>query len=528
MSIVKVQALGKDNYDTWCIHAKAYLVKNKLWKYVKDYPSENATQEILDEDEMAKSELMLLIAPSELKQVKNCKYAKDVWTTLESIYASKGPARKATLLKQLILAKLEEGEDVREHLKKFMDTVDKLQDLNIDINNDLLSIMMLYSLSQEFENFRTAIESQDTLPDPEKLKIKIIEESDARRRDTASTSATNNHEDCFYTFCKICKKKGHDASKCWSKNKNINKKNKKPKSNFSKVDQKETNLFSCYLANKNAQKSWILDSGCTSHMTYSEKPFTELKRISKTLNLASENKTAEIKGTGPAEIEIKEGRIGITNALYVPSLCANLLSVGKMTDKGLTILFNKKKAIIKDHKRGVQMEAIRKDDGLYYLQTENNDVNRHKANAAECSNNDRKTTESDDTEIKQWHCKLGHMNERDLKLALKNESLIGLNFNKNSSLGECEICIEGKLSRVPSKPSDKNTPRTTQRLEIVHSDVCGPFKQPTLNGNRYIVTFIDDYSKYSRVYFIKHKNEVLQKFMDYKAEVENFTENKIK
>lgn len=521
---VGLEALDKENYDTWRIHAKAYMIKNKLWNHVLEPPKADATQAQLDADELAKSELMLLIAPSELRQVKNCKFAKDVWTTLESIYSSKGPARKATLLKQLILAKLEEGDNIREHLTKMMNTVDTLKEMDIDINSDLLSIMMLYSLSSDYENFRTAIESQDSLPDPEKLKIKIIEETDARRRDVPSTSHSNSTEEAFYTFCKICKKKGHDTSKCWSKNKNTSKKNNKPKNIYCK--QREMNLHNCCFVNEKAKTSWILDSGCTSHMTFSDKPFTEIKNTSKTLRLASEDQTAEIRGSGPALIEIKEGKIAITDALYVPSLCANLLSVGKITDKGLTVLFTKEKAIIKDHKRKVQMQAIRDEDGLYYLKTENNNVSRHRANAAQTSGNDRKEDES--TDIKQWHRKMGHMNERDLKIALKNENLVGLHFDKNSSFGECEICIQGKLTRVPSKPCDKNVSRTTQRLEIVHSDVCGPFKQPSLNGNKYIVTFIDDYSRYCRVYFIKQKNEVLQKFEEYKAEVENFTGNKIR
>lgn len=103
---------------------------------------------------------------------------------------------------------------------------------------------------------------------------------------------------------------------------------------------------------------------------------------------------------------------------------------------------------------------------------------------------------------------MGHMNERDLKLALKNKSLIGLDYDINSSLEECEICMEGKLSTVPSKPSHNNNARTTYLLEIVHSDVCGPFKQPSRNGNKYIVVFIDDYSRHCRGNFIKKKRSI--------------------
>lgn len=70
-----------------------------------------------------------------------------------SIYQSRGPARTATLLKNLMLRRMAEGEDVREHPRNFFDTVDKLAEMDIDINKDLLSVMLLYNLPKSFENF---------------------------------------------------------------------------------------------------------------------------------------------------------------------------------------------------------------------------------------------------------------------------------------------------------------------------------------------------------------------------------------
>ena len=67
-----------------------------------------------------------------------------------------------------------EGEDVREHIRRFFDAVDKLHEMEVEINQDLLTILVLYSLPGSFENFRCAIESRDELSDSEALKIKII------------------------------------------------------------------------------------------------------------------------------------------------------------------------------------------------------------------------------------------------------------------------------------------------------------------------------------------------------------------
>eukprot|EP00644_Phytophthora_capsici_P008719 jgi/Phyca11/111433/e_gw1.20.699.1 len=58
-------------------------------------------------------------------------------------------------------------------------------------------------------------------------------------------------------------------------------------------------------------------------------------------------------------------------------------------------------------------------------------------------------------------------------------------------------------------------------LDLVHSDVMGPMQTKTPGGCRFVVTFIDDYSRHVTVYFMKAKSEVLSKFKTYKAGIEN-------
>jgi hypothetical protein len=65
-------------------------------------------------------------------------------------------------------------------------------------------------------------------------------------------------------------------------------------------------------------------------------------------------------------------------------------------------------------------------------------------------------------------------------------------------------------------------------LELVHSVVCGPMPSTSLRGYVYYVSFIDDYSRKTWVYFLKSKDEVLEKFKELKALVENLSERKTK
>ena len=61
-------------------------------------------------------------------------------------------------------------------------------------------------------------------------------------------------------------------------------------------------------------------------------------------------------------------------------------------------------------------------------------------------------------------------------------------------------------------------------LELVHSDVFGPVLVPSLGGSKYYLSFIDEFSKMTWIYFLKKKSEVFEKFLEFKALVENQTE----
>lgn len=180
-NILCIGTLNKDNHDTCKIQIKVLLIKNVNVSEENELPvlvqgdegSKKAVEAWKKANSKAKSDI-LSISPSELKQIKNCNTSREVYLKLEGIYQSQVPARKATLLKQLTLQHMEEGANIREHLRKFSDAVDKLGDIDVEINADLLAMMLLYSLPSSFENFK--------LPTPESLRVKIVEEYDDAAR----------------------------------------------------------------------------------------------------------------------------------------------------------------------------------------------------------------------------------------------------------------------------------------------------------------------------------------------------------
>ena len=87
------------------------------------------------------------------------------------------------------------------------------------------------------------------------------------------------------------------------------------------------------------------------------------------------------------------------------------------------------------------------------------------------------------------------------------------------SKGVCQGCILGK--HPEHKFEKASHERTSAPLELIHSDVAGPFPHMPMSQDKYALTFIDDFSRYCWVHFMKHKSEVFGLFKVFKALVEN-------
>jgi hypothetical protein len=122
------------------------------------------------------------------------------------------------------------------------------------------------------------------------------------------------------------------------------------------------------------------------------------------------------------------------------------------------------------------------------------------------------------------HERMGDIGEKVLR-AMHNKGMVK-DFPKcNLEVDFCEHCIYGKQIRVRF-PSEST--RATWILELVHSDVFGHVSVPSLGGCLYYVSFIDEFSRETWIYFPRKKSEVFKKFKEFKSLVENQIDNKIK
>ncbi|KAJ9535168.1 hypothetical protein OSB04_un001753 [Centaurea solstitialis] len=116
----------------------------------------------------------------------------------------------------------------------------------------------------------------------------------------------------------------------------------------------------------------------------------------------------------------------------------------------------------------------------------------------------------------------GHINKKRVELLLKGGFLGNFDYKP---FDNCESCLSGKMTK---QPFNNENERASDLLEIIHTDVCGPFSHVARGGYRYFITFTDDFSRYGYVYLMRHKSETFEKFKEYQNEVQNLLDKRIK
>nr|GEW89804.1 retrovirus-related Pol polyprotein from transposon TNT 1-94 [Tanacetum cinerariifolium] len=104
-----------------------------------------------------------------------------------------------------------------------------------------------------------------------------------------------------------------------------------------------------------------------------------------------------------------------------------------------------------------------------------------------------------------WHQRLYHLNFDTINDLARNDLVAGLPKFKYHKEHLCPSCEQGKGKRASHPP--KPVPNTRQRLHLFHMDLCGPMRIASINGKRYILVIVDDYSHYTWVHFLRSKDE---------------------
>jgi transposase InsO family protein len=125
-----------------------------------------------------------------------------------------------------------------------------------------------------------------------------------------------------------------------------------------------------------------------------------------------------------------------------------------------------------------------------------------------------------------WHRRLAHVGIRNLADLQRDEHILGLT-NVSFEKGRiCSACQAGK--QIRAKHPVKNVVSTTRPLELLHIDLFGPNAYISIGGNKYGFVIVDDYSRFTWVFFLKDKSETQAIFKKFARRAQNEFEVKIK
>ncbi|KAL4271407.1 hypothetical protein GQ457_13G027700 [Hibiscus cannabinus] len=223
----------------------------------------------------------------------------------------------------------------------------------------------------------------------------------------------------------------------------------------------------------------------------------------------SDGSFVEVEGKGDAAVETSSGTKIISDVLFVPEISQSLLSVGQLLEKNYNLHFHDRVCDVFD-KNGVKMLTVKMIERSFPIKWKQTEVQAF-------------TSIADQSSL--WHRRLGHFNYSSLKY-MSSKGLVKDMPVVCENTTVCEVCQKGKQTKL-SFPVNQAW-RASEKLQLVHTDLCGPMRISSLNGSRYFLIFIDDFSRWCWVFFLKQKSEVFDVFQRFKANYENQSGKKIK
>jgi hypothetical protein len=203
--------------------------------------------------------------------------------------------------------------------------------------------------------------------------------------------------------------------------------------------------------------------------------------------------------------------------MFVPRVAENLFSVSRATKLGAGFVF--KRGVCQVFMRNEVVLQAEQKGGLFAIYQPG------------LSWRDSCLLVREAESLDLWHRRLRHEGYENLAKMAEEELVSGVRVSRKAFREKktlvCEPCILGKQTRE-SFPKESMSEESTELLQLVHMDVCGPMPKASKGGSRYLATFLDDYSKLSVVQPLKKKSNVAAVTEGVLARLELQTGKKVK
>jgi hypothetical protein len=296
--------------------------------------------------------------------------------------------------------------------------------------------------------------------------------------------------------CQVCLKIGHTTIRCWYRY---------------EEDYVSEPRSVAAASGPGADNAWYIDSGATDHITGKLDRLTMHETYTGTNQIHTTNGAGMgITRIGTSFIPTSGRNLVLNNVLHFPSTHKNLIFVHRFTlDYDTYIEFHPFFFLIKDHKmRQVLLQGPCRG-GLYPLPPSTSKFRKLVFHAIKIP-------------VNRWHSRLGHPSHDIVHCVISKNNLPCATFD-NSSSSVCDACACAKAHRLLYQLSSSTS---SAPLQLIFSDVWGHSIE-SFSHKSYYVSFINDYSKFTWIYLLRHKSKVYQYFLEFQALVERMFNHKI-
>ncbi|KAJ0522562.1 putative RNA-directed DNA polymerase [Helianthus annuus] len=477
--------------------------------------------------------LMLAMMIPELQKNLENLGAYEMSEQLKNMFQQQARHERFEVMRSLITCRMQEGTSVSAHVLKMKSFIDQLERLNAPLSNELATDVILNSLPNSYHQFvmnynmngweRTIPElhqmlktAETNIPTKGNPVLAIREGRITKKKQSKGKGKASKQDKGKGKKVATPKAKPHKDAKCFHCDEIGHWKRNCPKYlaelKLKKLQIGESSGIHVIDLFSFSSKSWVFDTGCGFHICndlQGLKRIRKLKQGDLELHVGNGQKVA-VKAVGEFVLELPSGLfITLDNVFYVPSLTKNIISVSALREQGFNYAFDIVNGNISAFLNGVFYFEAKPHNGVYEIDTSNN-----RSNNIVCSLSSKRVKTSFN-QTYRWHCRLGHININRMR-KLQTAGILESTGQETYDL--CECCLSGKMTKAPFTGTSE---RAKDLLGLIHTDVCGPFRTMSRNGERYFVTFTDDYSRYGYVYLMKFKHETFEKFKEFQNEVQN-------
>src|SRR3954469_17685208 len=404
---------------------------------------------------------------------------------IEKRFAKNDKAETSTLLSKLISMKFKGKGNIREYIMEMSHTASKLKALKLDFSEDFLVHLVLISLPLQYGQFKVNYNCQKekwTLNElisyfakeeerlkQEKHEIAQLTTASApkdkgkkKAEDKAAAKGLEIKKQKGGVSCFFCKHSGHMKEDCMKYKVWLAK-----KGTYISLVCSEANLASAL------KDTWWMDSGATIHISVSLQGCLSSRAPSdgERYIFGGDGELIKVEAIAQFRLLLSTGHyLDMKDTFVVPSFRRNLVSVSVLDKSSFYCSFGNEMFSLSKDSNVIGNGTLSYCDNLYSL-----DIAASYKQTLHVDKRGAKRKLSNEHSAKLWHRRLGHVSKFRMERLVSEEILQSLDF---SEFDVCVGCIKGKQT----KQRRLGTNRSLDVLELIHTDICGPFSKASWNG----------------------------------------------